>query len=111
MFALSYDYATISYMVLNNTKNMLNYATYERELSILKPHDEVQFSEDVKGFQFIVTAGHGYLVVPHGHAFGTLANSVYEASGYGFNGKLATYLEEDCEASTFLGRMEEFATA
>ena len=40
---------------------------YEQELSELKPHDPAQFTENYKGYDFIVTAGHGYLIVPKSH--------------------------------------------
>lgn len=86
---------------------------YEKELQRLKPHDEVQFSEQWQGFQFITTAGHGYLVVPKDpDGFPCLASSVMDACGnYGYIGDLAFYLEEDSEAPMFLKRVKELTTA
>lgn len=74
---------------------------YERELQHLKPYDEVQSTEraSVGGLDFIVTAGHGYLVVPTTHA---RANEARALCVYGFIGKHAIYLEEDCEARDFI---------
>lgn len=81
---------------------------YQKELAALKPHDEVQeYSPVGRGYYKIYTAGHGYLVVPHGDIYGTLASSVYEASGYGFAGVHAFYLEEDSEAPAFMRRIAE----
>lgn len=75
---------------------------YEKELQQLKDWDEVQNTVPCNGFDFIVTAGHGYLVVPNTHQSYNIAKTVWEASGYGFVGTYAIYLEEDCEADTFL---------
>lgn len=76
---------------------------YERELSALKPYDEVQFTEQLTGkaqeFQFITTAGHGYLVVPKDNTMADIAKRICK---YGFVGELAYYLEEDSEASEFI---------
>lgn len=75
---------------------------YQKELQGLKSWDEIQNCEKLKnGYNFIYTAGHGYLVVPKddkniGYAMGICK--------YGFIGKLAVYLEEDSEA----GRFENF---
>jgi hypothetical protein len=77
--------------------------TYEREFQQLKPHDEVQKSITTKeGFQFIITAGHGYLVVPKEDNNTSLAHIICAESGYDFEGELAYYLEEDCSAPSFL---------
>lgn len=74
---------------------------FEQEFQELKPYDEVQFQEidEKTGFPFITTAGHGYLVVPHESFYSILARNV--ATNYGYIGKLATYLEEDCEYAEF----------
>ena len=73
---------------------------YKEELQRLKPYDEVQFVEDDTrtGYRFISTAGHGYLAVPHSGTHGVIARKICK---YGFIGKLASYLEEDCEYGEF----------
>lgn len=75
---------------------------YEREFQELKPHDPVQFSmvEPKTRCQFIVTAGHGYLVVPKNHPLATRAKLAL--TEYGYEGKSAFYLEEDCELPALL---------
>lgn len=86
---------------------------YTREFSTLKPHDPAQFTEELSGgaYEFIVTAGHGYLIVPKGDEYATLASSIKEASAYSYEGELAWYLEEDCDASQFLKRRKEFISS
>jgi len=74
----------------------------EQELHDLKPYDEIQFSTMKNGYQFIETAGHGYLFVPVGDKHMKEAWDVYKKSGYGFEGQLGVYLEEDCEMPAFL---------
>lgn len=77
----------------------------EKELQELKPYDEVQFSktsEKTKGYLFIETAGHGYLFVPVGDKNMKKAWKIYKKSGFGYEGHLGVYLEEDCEAPAFL---------
>lgn len=72
---------------------------YEKELAALKPWDGINGTHDVKGFDFIDTYGHGYLVVPKNHP------RYKEAEGlckHGFSGDMAVYLEEDCELPAFL---------
>lgn len=76
--------------------------TYEQELQALKSYDEVQSTEIVRGYDFITTAGHGYLVVPKSDPNSRTASRI---CNYGFKGKLATYLEEDYEASEFLKKV------
>ena len=76
---------------------------YEKELQALKPWDEVQSTRMLyagipAGYSFIETAGHGYLVVPKENKGFKTAEKICE---YGFKGKHAVYLEEDCEISTF----------
>ena len=73
---------------------------YEKELSQLKPSDEIQFtSERYSGYDFITTAGHGYLVVPRDDNNYQKALRICE---YGFKGFNACYLEEDCEFPEFI---------
>lgn len=72
---------------------------YEAELQRLKSWDEVQFTSSLYGFDFIETAGHGYLVVPRDNPMFYLAKDICK---YGFSGQHAVYLEEDCEAGQFL---------
>jgi len=79
---------------------------YERELQALKSWDEVQFTQKCErsGYPFITTAGHGYLAIPRDDARGQSIVSKMTVE-YGFKGKLATYLEEDCEAPEFVKLM------
>lgn len=73
---------------------------YSRELQQLKPYDEVQGNRILdNGYLFIITAGHGYLVV---HKNDKNFLKAREICKYGFVGKEAVYLEEDCEAPEFL---------
>ena len=82
---------------------------YRRELQNLKPWDEVQnicadnpltISGKIStSYQFIHTAGHGYLVVPRSDKNAEVARKICR---YGFIGKLAYYLEEDCEYNEFM---------
>lgn len=72
---------------------------YEFDLWQQKPYDKPQFTKKLKsGYDFIFTAGHGYLVVPQTDPKATLAKAICK---YGFEGKLAYYLEEDSEAGRF----------
>ena len=76
----------------------------EIELQALLGHDydEVQYSRPSSydsTYTFIATAGHGFLAVPKGDTHYTLAKRI---CSYGYKGKLAIYLEEDCEMSKFL---------
>ena len=73
---------------------------YQRELQELKPDDEVQMIERTKeGYDFIYTAGHGYLCIPANDYWYPIACTI---RAFGYLGKLACYLEEDCEAPEFL---------
>lgn len=75
---------------------------YVREFKTLKPEDHVNSIEDCtldSRFKFISTAGHGYLVVPRDSMYHFEAS---KRAVYGYNGALAAYLEEDCEAPEFL---------
>ena len=72
---------------------------YQKELAKLRPDDEIQEYRPIgRGYNFISTASHGYLVVPKSDPFASVAAKICE---YGYNGKLAYYLEEDCEAGEF----------
>jgi len=73
---------------------------YLKELQELKSWDEVQtltYDKQDKGYGFIMTAGHGYVVVPTGDT--NYAKAKKLAS---FKGVHAVYLEEDSDAPTFL---------
>jgi hypothetical protein len=75
---------------------------YQRELQRLRPDDEIQSMEaDPRdlGYSFIMTADHGYLVVPRTDKNYPLARKIVS---YGFVGALAVYLEEDAEAPQFI---------
>ena len=75
---------------------------YETELASLRPHDPPQMLLTDYGYPgvcFIETAGHGFLVVPKGHPKARLARSL---CAYGYLGRHAIYLEEDCEARDFI---------
>lgn len=77
--------------------------SYQSELQALKSHDEVQryYSYD-KGYFKISTSGHGYLVVPKKDKNAKIAKKIVS---YGYVGKLAYYLEEDCELPEFFSRI------
>jgi hypothetical protein len=79
---------------------------YEVELQRLKDWDEVQYTTKHAGYDFITTAGHGYLVVPKEDKHYTLARKI---ANYGFKGRQAVYLEEDYEAGEFLGKVKAVA--
>jgi hypothetical protein len=73
---------------------------YEKELQKLKSDDEVcGVIEYSKGYSKIITAGHGYLVVPRGDKNFEKAAQI---CAFGYIGKHAVYLEEDCELGEFL---------
>jgi len=66
----------------------------------MRPYDEIQGYKPVgRGYYFIGTAGHGYLVVPKSDIYASVARKICE---YGYIGKLAYYLEEDSEYSAFI---------
>lgn len=80
---------------------------YERELQLLKTHDEVQCTKSCTynpKYNFIITAGHGYLIVPADDENFEFARGIAE---YGYRGNLAIYLEEDCEAGQFLTQIKK----
>jgi hypothetical protein len=75
---------------------------YQKELQAMRPDDEIQSPEYAprdKGYQFIPTASHGYLVVPKSDKNARIAKKICE---YGYIGDIAYYLEEDSEASKFI---------
>jgi len=74
---------------------------FEKELQRLKSHDQIQSTVkcEFSGYDFITTAGHGYLVIPMTDKFAFKALSILK---YGFKGDRAIYLEEDCEAPEFI---------
>jgi len=81
---------------------------YEKELQELKTWDTVESTTilnegTLKGYGFIYTCGHGYLIVPKTDKDYKLALSI---CSFGFKGQLACYLEEDCEISEFANRKE-----
>ena len=76
---------------------------YEQELQALRPNDEIQTLEELvggKGYYFLPTAGHGYLIIPNEDSHYNLAKDML--SKYDYEGKHAIYLEEDTQAGTFL---------
>ena len=85
--------------------------TIEKRFQALKPWDEVQCTRatfildengTTKELAFIITAGHGYLVIPKDwkHGASIVANNL--GKQFNFSDKHAFYLEEDCEAPKFL---------
>jgi len=81
---------------------MINVEGHEKELQkLLGEDDEVQYTERfaMSGYDFIITAGHGFLVVPIDSPDWTLAKEIVK---YGYKGELGVYLEEDDEVPTFL---------
>jgi len=81
-------------------KNYFN--KYQNELQALKPWDEIQtITLDNNGYEFITTAGHGYLVVPKDNKNYNIAQKIAK---FGFVGNLAVYLEEDNELSQFINK-------
>ena len=79
---------------------------HEKELSYIRPADEMQGQERIAGtnYDFITTAGHGYLVVPNDDINYGIAKKIVS---YGYTGKLAIYLEEDCETGEFLEKIKK----
>ena len=73
---------------------------YMKELQKLKSWDVVEsivLAE--RGYDFITTCGHGYLVIPKNDKNYGLASKIV---GYGYKGDHAIYLEEDCEYHEFM---------
>lgn len=77
---------------------------YQRELQKLRPDDEIQNIIRIKGYDKILTASHGFLVVPRSDPWAKLAKRICE---YGCVGKYAIYLEEDVEQSEFLSAIND----
>ena len=81
---------------------------YVREFESLKSYDEVQYIDFIDAgdhkFEFLATAGHGYLIVPRDSKFIDVAKNI--CTKYGYNGNLAIYLEEDCEAPAFIKQVK-----
>jgi hypothetical protein len=81
---------------------------YQNELQELKPWDEVCMTIlNSNGYDFIPTAGHGYMVVPKNNKNYNLAKKITKLRGIGFVGNLAVYLEEDTELSEFIKSIKE----
>jgi hypothetical protein len=83
-------------------RERLDMTPYEKELQTFR-HDQVQRTKKVEVgegyiYDFIPTSGHGYLVVPTGDKYHAIAKKI---AGYGYIGKHALYLEEDCEYRQF----------
>ena len=77
---------------------------FAKELAKLRPHDAPDHTEEIQGFTFLATPGHGFLVVPKDSPHASAAKEVCQ--GYGHIGKLAYYLEEDCQAGEFLEKIK-----
>lgn len=78
---------------------------YLKELQELKTWDEIQtitYEGRDKGYGYIMTAGHGYIAVPTGDIHYAKAKKLAS-----FKGVHAVYLEEDCDAPTFLKSIPE----
>jgi len=90
---------------------MIDSKTHERDLQRqLKKSgsdDEVQSTERFakSGYDFINTAGHGFLVIPIDSPDYMLAKKIVK---YGYIGELGIYLEEDDEAPEFLRQLKKF---
>lgn len=84
---------------------------YQKELQQLKTWDEVQFCqlythtfnsegiypESNYTYPRITTAGHGYMVIDRSEITPEFDKILGDICQYGFVGKLAYYMEEDCE--------------
>lgn len=73
---------------------------YKKELQQLRPQDEIQYLRTDNAnaeYNFITTAGHGYLVVPI-----TDKHFILSKKHATYAGQLANYLEEDCDKYNFL---------
>lgn len=79
---------------------------YQVELESFRDGDIIQgydLETQDKGYHFIPTAAHGYLVVPREDKNAGLAKNICK---YGYVGKHAFYLEEDCEVLEFLEKIK-----
>jgi hypothetical protein len=77
----------------------------QRELQALKIWDEVQcttYPDYYQGYPKIITAGHGYLAVRVDDINAEIAKPFAT-----FIGKRAYYLEEDCDATSFLDKLNQ----
>jgi len=79
----------------------------QRQLKRSGSDDEVQSTERFakSGYDFINTAGHGFLVIPIDSPDYMLAKKIVK---YGYIGELGIYLEEDDEAPEFLRQVKKF---
>ena len=88
-------------------RERIDMTPFEKELQTFRD-DQVQRTHKIEVgdfiYNFIPTSGHGYLVVPKDDKFYPVAK---EIAGYGYSGKLAVYLEEDCEAPKFISIVKE----
>ena len=81
---------------------------FVREFESLKSYDKVQYIDFIEAgdhkFEFLSTGSHGYLIVPRDDKFIDIAKNI--STKYGYIGKLAIYLEEDCEAPAFIKQVK-----
>ena len=78
---------------------------YQNELKKFRPLDDIQdyyTTKQDKGYYFIPTASHGFLVVPTSDKNYVKALEIKGKDSYGYQGSQAIYLEEDCQALDFL---------
>jgi hypothetical protein len=88
--------------------SMKTLTPFEKDLLSMRSDDTINGTEKYHGFDVIDTAAHGYLVVPKNHEHYKKAQKI---CSYGYKGKLAVYLEEDCEAWEFLEAIRKDAAA
>lgn len=81
---------------------------YEKELQEQRPEDEIQgiAKDERTGYDFLTTAGHGYLIVPTGDKNYSIAEKIVEC---GYKCERAIYLEEDSEYGEFMRAIESKA--
>lgn len=76
------------------------------ELQKLRPDDEIQDMEQINVQEhellYIATAGHGYFPILKTDPNYEIARKICE---FGYKGKLAVYLEEDCEIAEYLRKI------
>jgi hypothetical protein len=84
----------------------MNY--YSLEFKNLKPSDSIQYIDTIvfnfRNYDFIATASHGYMVIPSDDKYYNIAE---KCSKYSYRGKLAIYLEEDCDMTYFMRKVSE----
>jgi len=81
----------------------INEELAEKELQEARPYDEMQnisYSPQDKGYPFISTAEHGYLIVPLNHPHPPIRKTCYS-----YKTKHFVFLEEDCDARKFLNKI------